>query len=654
MRRGIFSYILAAGVVVSLRAVAETSPAISEPTPAGAEESCAEVLNRNLPPVEIQILNLALSRHVSQKKITPEITQRAIIRFMDLIDPFRVTLTAEEREKFSHLSSEDLKAVQSQLFMRHQRGLFEAIEELAINRLNELNHKFMTNKEFRDRAIEANPKHSVFINANQSAVFSNPPRNESEIETRYLDIFSGLTSYFSGANYASYAHLAAPLTKSQAFLLAIRQMRRNIVPLARAVNEYGTSWLIAKAYIAALDPHSHLDLPDEAERLFNQMSGQYSGIGVGLAEQPSGYQITHVAPGSSAEMAGLAVGDVITHVADPALPKKRDGNWWLLRGLSQPVTDFVGGAVGSQIHLRVQRGKQAIEKTLTRKMISRAPDKIDIEVVGSPQGSIAMVRFDDFYHGVSKQLKDALEKVLEQNDIKAIALDLRGNPGGDVSEMVKILSLFVKSGSAVQIASLDKGGHIHSQILMIPNSNRPLWTGPMIAMTDGGSASASEALAGALQDYDRAIVVGSTTYGKGSAQQMEELKNGAALWLTQVMFFTPAGRSSQKGGIMPDVVLPEIEEQPTPERNLPGVIEPFAIPKSVVAKQTFIPHIKSVIKQLREISAERLAKAPNAAASGSQDANYEQFNQNTRESLAIAADLIRILHGTVVHKVTRP
>lgn len=581
-------------------------------------------LRQSLP--ELGLIQEALKNHVSVRAITPAITQRAIINFMNLVDPLHVTLTAQERETLAHMPETDLEAVQTNLFSEGDREIFLGIAKTAVNRLYLLNKKFLSEKPFRDRVLQQ-------INNQPNAMNTSPPKDEAQIESRYLDLFAWWAKFYFYRGY----------TQPEAFVMAIRTVRRGIVSFMQTLNAEGMSLLIAKAYIGAFDPHSMLESPIEATMHQIRMSGQISGIGIKSFEHFNGLKIFKILSGSPAEKAGLKSGDVITHVADPLLASKKKGSWYLLRSAQEPMDLYLNGPAGSTVTVRVQRGAQSFEKTVTREAISLAESKIKIDLSSTPQGEIARVRFDGFYHGMGDQLRQALEETLQHHKISAVILDLRDNPGGLIDEMIKVLGIFIKSGPALQLAHRDSNGHLRVEVLRISPENNPVWLGPLVVLTDSYSASASEALAGALQDYQRAIVIGSeSTYGKGSAQNGIDLRGNGMLKLTTNLFFTPAGRTPQIVGISPDIVLPNDEvnadgARPR-ERNFSGVIEPFDLSPASgfddALKETLIPSINSVILTLKQKAKNQLAQHP----------IYTSYKQNTREAVQIAADLVQLLH----------
>lgn len=301
-----------------------------------------------------------------------------------------------------------------------------------------------------------------------------------------------------------------------------------------------------RGLLLELDPHS-VYFDAEAAKDFNEdTSGAYEGVGVELQQQP-GPVLKVIAPleGGPAERAGLISGDVITAI---------DG---------QPINDSSGstplrGAAGSEVKVTVQRqGREPFELTLKR-------ERIQLQSVRSRmlEPGFAYIRISRFQTGTGEDFGKALETLKTQanGSLKGLLIDLRGNPGGLLGPAVKIADDLLDEGLIVST----RGRARNSDIRNHAKPGDLLAGAPLMVLVDAGSASASEVLAGALRDNQRARIIGSRTFGKGSVQSFLPLPNGDAVKLTTARYYTPSGRSIQGVGIEPDVILmPENQSQPS-------------------------------------------------------------------------------------------
>ncbi|HVF20883.1 MAG TPA: S41 family peptidase [Mycobacteriales bacterium] len=265
------------------------------------------------------------------------------------------------------------------------------------------------------------------------------------------------------------------------------------------------------------------------------LDGRYSGVGLWLGRAPSGaLEVTSVVPDSPAELAGLRVGDVLVDVA--GLPV--DG---------VPVGDVVRrmhGAAGSTVSVAVRREGRVRSFVLRRAdLVSK---DVTYDVVTSRVGRIQVAAFT---RGSGREVAAAL-RALREKGVNGVVLDLRGNPGGLLEEGVGAASAFLDGGSVVTY----KGRGVDDKTYDVLGKGDTAI--PVVVLVDAGTASAAEVVAGALQDRNRAIVVGSRTYGKGSVQQPIVLSDGSAIEVTVATYYTPSGRSVDRVGIVPDVDLP--------------------------------------------------------------------------------------------------
>jgi carboxyl-terminal processing protease len=265
------------------------------------------------------------------------------------------------------------------------------------------------------------------------------------------------------------------------------------------------------------------------------LDGRYSGVGLWLGRVPSGaIEVNSVVPDSPAADAGLRVGDALVDVAG----KPVEG---------VPVSDVVRrmhGDPGTTVSVTVRRGDTV------RTVALRRADLLSKDVASDVvERGIGRIRVAAFTRGAGNEVRAALES-LRAKHVTGLVLDLRGNPGGLLDEGVQVASAFLRGGSVVTYRGRDveKTYDVHG---------RGDATTPLVVLVDAGTASAAEVVAGALQDRNRAIVVGRRTYGKGSVQQPIVLSDGTAIEVTVASYFTPSGRSVDRVGITPDVELPD-------------------------------------------------------------------------------------------------
>ncbi len=297
-----------------------------------------------------------------------------------------------------------------------------------------------------------------------------------------------------------------------------------------------------KGVVAGLDDRfSNYFTPKEYKEFQQSQNSQFSGIGMTVTEDPLGLLVNRVYDASPAERVGIRQGDLITAAKGRSL-----------KGLSsQRSTQLIKGPPGSEIELTYRRKGKAKTVTATRATIS--VPMVASKLVRKGEKRIGYVALAQFGSGAHAEVYEAL-KTLKKKGADRFVFDLRGNGGGLVSEAQLIASAFIRSGPIVTT----KGRAVPASTLkatgdpVVPDA-------PVVVLVDRGTASASEIVAGALQDTDRAKVVGTRTFGKGVFQQVIELSDGGALDITAGQYFTPKGRNlggqgvKTGTGIKPDV-----------------------------------------------------------------------------------------------------
>lgn len=312
--------------------------------------------------------------------------------------------------------------------------------------------------------------------------------------------------------------------------------------------------LIQKAIqgmVGSLDPHSQLLPPEAFEELQIDTRGEFGGIGIVITMQKGLLTVISPIEGTPAHKAGIRAGDIIIKVDGEST---KDMMLW-------EAVKKMRGPKGESVVITVFREGETepLDFTLVR-------DIIPIESVRymALQPGYGYIRITNFQENTTDDLNAAL-KFLEQGKtpMKGLILDLRDNPGGLLNQAVDVSDVFLEGGNIVSIKGrLEK----HTKIFDA-KPNRAKRTYPMVVLINGGSASASEIVAGALQDHHRAVILGTTSFGKGSVQTVESLRDGYGLKFTIARYYTPSGRSIQAEGIVPDIeVKPQaIEEAPAGE-----------------------------------------------------------------------------------------
>lgn len=336
------------------------------------------------------------------------------------------------------------------------------------------------------------------------------------------------------------------------------------------VDELPTNDLVIGAIngmLHAMDPHSAYLTPDLYKELQMDTQGKFGGLGIEITIKDGVLTVVSPIEDTPAFRAGVQAGDQIFKIEDEFTK-----DLTLMEAVRR-----MRGPKGSKITISVKREGVAelLDFTIVR-------DTIRIQSVRSRtlEEGYGYVRIAQFQERTDRDLEKALEKLkAEKEGIKGLVLDLRNNPGGLLTQAVGVSDIFLDGGLIVYTE-----GRLESQSQKYFSRKDGSWTGfPIVVLVNGGSASASEIVAGALQDHRRAVVLGTKTFGKGSVQTILPLDNHSALRLTTARYFTPKGRSIQATGIVPDIVMENVavkkdstEEKRPPgvrEKNLPGHLE---------------------------------------------------------------------------------
>jgi len=320
------------------------------------------------------------------------------------------------------------------------------------------------------------------------------------------------------------------------------------------VEEVDSKELIQKAIqgmVQSLDPHSTYLPPDALELLQDDTKGEFSGVGIVITARKGMLTVVSPIEGTPAYRAGIKAGDIIYKVDGTSTREITIGE----------VVKKIKGPKGTAVTLTILRkgSSKPIDFKIIRNVIP--VESVRYIMLNSKCG---YVRIYNFTEKTTYDLEDALEELESgETELKGLIVDIRDNPGGLLPQAIGVSELFLEEGTILSIKGrLEK----HTQIYKA-HKNEKKREYPIIVLINGGSASASEIVAGALQDHKRALVLGTTSFGKGSVQTVKPLRDGSGLKFTIARYYTPSGRSIQAKGIEPDILLKRktIEETETEE-----------------------------------------------------------------------------------------
>ena len=320
---------------------------------------------------------------------------------------------------------------------------------------------------------------------------------------------------------------------------------------ASYVEEVGDDVLIRGAIdgmLAALDPHSAYLDGAALQRLETMIDGNYEGLGISVQMDSGMVMVVSPFKGSPADNAGIKAGDYISHL---------DGK--LIYGLElDEAVKQMRGPAGSTVNLSIIRsGRDApFDVTVTRGRIELEPVTWEMQ-----DGGIGLISVNEFSRDDGRDVDRAVQSLTGQNGgrLAGLVLDLRRNPGGSLDEAVALSDLFLSEGQIVSQRGRSRGETIFYRAESVYPGDIAAGV-PMIVLIDAGSASASEIVAGALQDHNRALIMGERSFGKGSVQTLLPLTRDAALKLTTALYYTPSGKAVQEGGIKPDIRVPQLSD----------------------------------------------------------------------------------------------
>ncbi len=292
------------------------------------------------------------------------------------------------------------------------------------------------------------------------------------------------------------------------------------------------------------DPYTRFMDPEEFRNMQIDTSGELTGVGIQISQDEETKEIVVVAPieDTPAFEAGIRSKDVILAI---------DGEPTEGMELNDAVSR-IRGPVDSEVMLTIRRGEDILEVPIVRARIEIHPVRYDVQT--GPEGPVGYIRLTQFSANAASEMSEAIQD-LESQNVTGYILDLRSNPGGLLYSSIDIAQMWLNEGTIV--STVNRQGVVDEEVA----SSRALTTRPLVVLVDGGSASASEILSGALQDNQRAVLVGSRTFGKGLVQSVRSLADGSGVAVTVAKYLTPSGRDINKHGIDPDIPVELTEEQ---------------------------------------------------------------------------------------------
>jgi carboxyl-terminal processing protease len=309
--------------------------------------------------------------------------------------------------------------------------------------------------------------------------------------------------------------------------------------------------------LSSLDPHSNFMAAEEFDSMRIQTRGEFGGLGIEVTQENGFVKVVTPIDDTPAQKAGIQSGDFITQV---------DGEAMLGMSLNDAV-DLMRGPIGSEIVLTIVREgiDEPFDVTIIRDQIKVKAARVRVE------GEIIVMRVSGFTEQTYENMEEGITKQIEKaggiDNVSGFVLDLRNNPGGLLTQAVLVSDAFLEKGEIVST----RGRNVQDSDRRNAKPGDLTQGKPLVVLINGGSASASEIVAGALQDHHRAVIIGTRSFGKGSVQTIMPLQSGSGIKLTTARYYTPSGRSIQALGISPDILVeqrpPKIEEDDGDEKR---------------------------------------------------------------------------------------
>ena len=378
--------------------------------------------------------------------------------------------------------------------------------------------------------------------------------------------------------------------------------------------------------LAALDPHSSYLSKEDFKEFTDKSHGEFGGLGIQITSDKGAIRVISPIDDTPAAKAGIQAGDYITHI---------DGEQVFDMTLNQAVKKMKGKP-GTKVKLTIlHSGEEPKEITLKRAIIKvksvKFAEKADAAAADDDKlAKIGYVRISDFGATTTKELHNAL-KELEKKNVVGYVLDLRNNPGGYLAAAVSVSDAFLDEGEIVSTRGKDK-----ADIERMFAKSGDLTNGkPVVVLINHGSASASEIVAGALQDNGRGLVMGSQSFGKGSVQQQKPLGDGSAIHITIARYYTPSGKSIQNEGITPDVEV------------LQSKVEVIEKKESLFTEATFNNSLKNDASKKKDKDAAKKKDSKKSDKADDEEEDYLNLTDEEKDArdyqLQRAMDMVRAM-----------
>lgn len=496
-------------------------------------------------------INEMLHAHVSHKKMDKEVAKRALLNYVELLDPSKTYFLESDVKQWVEPTDQML----TQLLKEYQQADYKLFAEIQ----RTMGKAIMRRREWAPTLEKEEYHKKVDIHAFKDLKWA---KSEEELKERILQIRTlqkhAVEKLEPDLQATSFQRIAKRQARNEDEILEEDPIKRQRLLLMN----------LLKATASALDAHTSYFSPDEADQFMISVQQRLFGIGAQLRDDINGFTITKLVEGGPAARSGLvkAKDKIIAVNGEPVVGMDVTDAVELIRGeANTPVvltvlrmfSDEVGGVEvipphEHRVDVQLQRGEVVIQEA-----------RYERALIPFGNGVIAYIHLHSFYqdpdHSSAEDLKREMESIEKEHQLLGVLVDLRGNTGGLLTQAVAVTGLFISKGIVVSIQD-EEGDVQHLRTL----EGRAIWGGPLVILTDRTSASASEIVAQALQDYGRAIIVGDDrTYGKGSFQTftLNTGKNGSVnatgeYKVTRGRYYTVSGKTPQLVGVQADLVIP--------------------------------------------------------------------------------------------------
>ncbi len=359
---------------------------------------------------------------------------------------------------------------------------------------------------------------------------------------KLASIFLIISLYFFNSSYCFSANSNELYEKIDLFSEVLEKVKDEYVD---EVNQAEVIDSAINGVLQSLDPYSAYMSPELFKSMQTETKGEFGGLGIEIGMEAGVVKVISPIEGTPAYRAGIKAGDYIVKIDEQQVQGK---------SLMEAVK-LMRGAVGTEIKLTIRRKgkKKAIEFVIERQIIEI--QSVEAKVLGDKK-EIGYLRLKSFNENSDKQFFQKVKNFEKKENVVGYIVDLRNNPGGLLTQAINITDIFLNDGEIVST----KGRRAIETRRFFARKGDAVNGKPIIVIINGGSASASEIFAGALKDHKRAIILGESTYGKGSVQSIIPLRNGGGMRLTISKYYLPSGQSISEVGVTPDIVIEEISE----------------------------------------------------------------------------------------------